>query len=59
MQRRQLCLSVSRPNMKRLELLDDYALEFGLNRAQTFFRIISDYDIMKKWSVCNKDIANE
>ena len=47
MQRRQLCLSVSRPNMKRLELLDDYALEFGLNRAQTFFRIVDDYNRMK------------
>ena len=47
MQRRQLCLSVSKPNMKRLELLDDYALEFGLNRAQTFFRIVDDYNRMK------------
>jgi len=44
MKTRAVCLSVSRRNKRYLELLEDYSLEFNLNRAQTIFRIIGEYN---------------
>jgi len=41
---RAVCLSVSKRNKRYLDLIDDYALEFNLNKAQTIFRIIGEYN---------------
>lgn len=42
--RNALCLSVSKRNNRYLDLIDDYAMEFNMNRAQTIFRIIGEYN---------------
>lgn len=44
---RAVCLSVSRRNKRYLDLIDDYALEFNLNKAQTIFRIIGEYNTLR------------
>lgn len=44
MKPRAVCLSVSRRNKRYLDLIEDYSLEFNLNRAQTIFRIIGEYN---------------
>ena len=55
MKPRAVCLSVSRRNKRYLDLIEDYSLEFNLNRAQTIFRIIGEYntyrclDGVRKW----------
>lgn len=41
---RSVCLSVSKKNKRYLDLVDDYALEFNQNKAQTIFRIIAEYN---------------
>lgn len=44
MKKEQLCLSVSKRNKRYLDLIEDYAMEFNANRAQTIFRIIGEYN---------------
>jgi hypothetical protein len=44
MRNRAVCLSVSKRNKRYLDLIDDYSLEFNLNKAQTIFRIIGEYN---------------
>ena len=44
MRQRTVCLSVSKRNKRYLDLIEDYALEFNLNKAQTIFRIIGEYN---------------
>jgi len=44
MKTRAVCLSVSKRNKRYLDLIEDYALEFNMNRAQTIFRIIGEYN---------------
>ena len=41
---RAVCLSVSKRNKRYLDLIEDYALEFNMNKAQTIFRIIGEYN---------------
>ena len=41
---RHLCLSVDKRNQRYLDLIDDYSLEFNMNKAQTVFRIINEYN---------------
>lgn len=41
---RELCLSVSKRNKRYVDLIDDYSTEFNLNRSQTIFRIIGEYN---------------
>ncbi len=40
---RYICLSVSKANKKYLDILDDYSLEFNLNKSASIFRIIDEY----------------
>ena len=44
MKKNQICLSVSKRNNRYLELLEDYSIEFNLNKTQTIFRILKDYN---------------
>lgn len=44
MHQRTLCLSIAKRNKRYLNLIDDYSLEFNLNKAQTIFRIIGEYN---------------
>jgi hypothetical protein len=44
MKSRTICLSVSKRNKRYIDLIDDYANEFNLNKAQTIFRIIGEYN---------------
>ncbi len=44
MKSRCLCLSVSKTNKRYLDLVDDYSLEFNLNKSATIFRIIDEYN---------------
>lgn len=41
---RSINLSVSKRNRRYIDLIDDYALEFGLDKAGTIFRIIREYN---------------
>lgn len=45
---RSVCLSVSKRNKKMLDIVDDYSLEWNLDKAPTIFRIIREYDKLKK-----------
>ncbi len=47
MKKNQLCLSVSKRNTKYLNLLDDYTMEFNLNKTQTIFKILKEYNTLK------------
>jgi len=47
MKKNQLCLSVSKRNTKYLDLLDDYTMEFNMNKTQTIFRILKEYNKLK------------
>lgn len=57
MQTRSMCLSVSKRNQRLMDIVDDYSMQFNLNTAQTIFRIVKEYDQMKKWSFYNKDLV--
>ena len=56
METRTMCLSVSRKNKRVMDMVEDYSLLFNLNTAQTIFRIVREYDQMKKWTYYNKEI---
>ena len=47
MKKKQLCLSVSKRNTKYLDLREDYTLEFNLNKTQTIFKILKEYNTYK------------
>jgi hypothetical protein len=47
---RAVCLSVSKRNQPILDMLDEYSVEFNLPVAGTIFRIVKEYDQMKKWN---------
>jgi len=55
MSKRTICLSVSKRNQNTLEIVDDYSLEWGLERAPTLFRIAREYDRLRKQQL----VANE
>lgn len=52
MKKNQLCLSVSKRNSRYLDLLEDYSMEFNMNKTQTIFRILKEYNTLK----CQKKI---
>jgi len=56
METRSMCLSVSKKNKNVMEMVDDYSLQFNLNTAQTIFRIVREYDQMKRWSIYNREL---
>ena len=47
MNRRHLCLSVSRRNEDKVDLLDEYADMLGMSRSNAIFYIIGDYNRLK------------
>ena len=47
MKKNQICLSVSKRNNKYLDLLDEYTMEFNMNKTQTIFRILKEYNTFK------------
>ena len=47
MNRRHLCLSVSRRNEDKIDLLDEYADMLGMSKACAVFHIIKDYNRLK------------
>ena len=47
-----LCLYVSRRNMNVIDIIEDYSLEFNLGLAPTIFRIVKEYDDLKKSELC-------
>lgn len=51
-----MCLSVSKRNKPFMDMVEDYSLQFNLNTAQTIFRIIKEYDQMKKWNIYNRGV---
>ena len=56
METRAMCLSVSKKNQRVMDMVEDYSLQFNLNTAQTIFRIVREYDQMKRWSYYNKEL---
>ena len=57
METRAMCLSVSKKNQRVMNMVEDYSLQFNLNTSQTIFRIVREYDQMKKWSFYNKELV--
>jgi len=57
METRAMCLSVSKKNQRVMDMVEDYSLQFNLNTSQTIFRIVREYDQMKKWSFYNKELV--
>lgn len=57
MQTRSMCLSVSKKNQRVMDMVEDYSMQFNLNTAQTIFRIVREYDQMKKWTYYNKELT--
>lgn len=57
METRAMCLSVSKKNQRVMDMVENYSLQFNLNTAQTIFRIVREYDQMKKWSYYNKELV--
>lgn len=57
METRAMCLSVSRKNQRVMDMVEDYSLQFNLNTSQTIFRIVREYDQMKRWSYYNKELV--
>lgn len=57
METRAMCLSVSKKNQRVMDMVEDYSLQFNLNISQTIFRIVREYDQMKKWSYYNKELV--
>jgi len=47
MKKNQLCLSISKRNTRYLDLLDDYTMEFNMNKTQTIFRILKEYNTLR------------
>lgn len=56
METRAMCLSVSKKNQRVMDMVEEYSLQFNLNTAQTIFRIVREYDQMKRWSYYNKEL---
>ena len=56
METRAMCLSVSKRNKPFMNMVEDYSLQFNLNTAQTIFRIVKEYDQMKKWIIYNRGV---
>jgi hypothetical protein len=56
METRAMCLSVSKRNKPFMDMVEDYSLQFNLNTAQTIFRIVKEYDQMKKWNIYNRGV---
>ena len=54
METRAMCLSVSKRNKPFMDMVEDYSLQFNLNTAQTIFRIVKEYDQMKKWNIYSR-----
>jgi len=54
MRQRTLCLSIAKRNKRYLDLIEDYSLEFNLNKAQTIFRIIGEYNTYRCLDVVRK-----
>jgi hypothetical protein len=57
METRAMCLSVSKKNQRVMNMVEDYSLQFNLNTSQTIFRIVREYDQMKKWSFYKKELV--
>jgi hypothetical protein len=57
MDTRAMCLSVSKRNKRTMDMVEDYSLQFNLNTSQTIFRIVREYDQMKKWSYYNRKLS--
>ena len=55
MKSRAICLSVSKWNERYVDLLDEYADEFNMPRAQAVFKILKEYntyrinEVLSKW----------
>ena len=47
MNRKHICLSVSRRNEDKVDLLDEYADMLGMSRSNANFYIIGDYNRLK------------
>lgn len=56
METRAMCLSVSKKNKGVMDMVEDYSLQFNLNTSQTIFRIVREYDQMKRWSYYNREL---
>ena len=46
MKKQQLCLSVSKRNQRYLDLVEDYSTEFNMNKTQTIFKILKEYNTL-------------
>ena len=50
---RAFCLSKSKRNMEAWNIIESYALEWGVPNSQAIFRIVREYDKFKKVTLEN------
>ena len=47
------CLSRSKRNEQVWDIIESHSLVWNANYASTIFRIVKEYDQMKKWTIYN------
>ena len=53
MESRAFCLSKSKRNMDAFDLIEDYSASWNVPTAQAVFRIVREYNQMKRWTIYN------
>ena len=50
---RAFCLSKSKRNMEDWDIIEDHSNIWNIPTSQTIFRIVREYNQMKKWAMYN------
>jgi len=45
------CLYVSKDNQRKRDIAENWSAVWGMNLSSTIWRIVDEYDQMKKWSI--------
>jgi hypothetical protein len=50
---RQFCLSKSKRSMEEWDIIEDHSAVWNMPTSQTIFRIVREYNQMKRWQMFN------
>ena len=51
---RSICVSVSKRNQEAVNIAESKAMEWNMGMGPTLWRIVREYNQMKKWSIYNQ-----
>ena len=54
-EQRQICLSVSRKNQDAKDIVESWAMNWNMDLAPAFWRIVREYDMMKRWTYYTRE----